>query len=171
MVAWGAFGLACAGSSGGAPPASTAGKAAPKEIDVLVAEVLRQSLVESKSMPDRQLLPATGPIMVRSEVLTPGHGVLLGPAALPESKTVAFQLRSQLELQTLADRRGGPVYFVAVTNVTMSGDTATVWMGVELTTPTTEGSGVKLCCCRQATTYRRFEGAWHLVVRSPAVCL
>jgi hypothetical protein len=141
------------------------------DMDALVMEVLRQAFADPKNLPDRQLLPANGPITIRAEVLTAGHGITLKAAALPVMEKTRLQLLTLAELQELADRRRGPVYFVAVNNVAVNGEAATAWVGVDLVTPSTEPSSVKLCCCRQSTAYRRSIHGWQLVSRDPTVCL
>jgi hypothetical protein len=128
-----------------------------------VGDLIRQVLIDriaAKDIPDFGLLRGATRIAIRSDGL--GFGVTLGKDALPTLEGYQLRLISSEEAKAEADRTQASVYFIAVDGLTVSGDTATLSIGVDFAMPPNPKL-VKMCCCSRSLEYRRVNGRWVFV--------
>ena len=131
----------------------------PGGVDDLMRQVLADRIA-AKDIPDFGLLRGATRIAVRSDgvgfrVTLDGvrFGLTLGKDALPTLEGYQLRLISTEEAKAEADRTQASVYFIAVDGLTVSGDTATLSIGVDFAMPPNP-KVVKMCCCSRSLEYR-----------------
>ena len=129
----------------------------PPEINTLIHQVLADR-IPANDIPDYGLLRGAKRIAVRSDLVR----FRLGHAALPVLEGYELRLISTADAQAEADRTQALVHFIAIDNLQVAGDTASLWLGVDFTMPS-DRKGVKTCCCSRALEYRRVDSRWVFV--------
>lgn len=132
-------------------------QAATSEINSLIHQLLPDR-IPAKDIPDYGLLRGATRIAVRSDL----GRFRLGQAALPVLEGYELRLLSTADAQAEADRTRAFIHFIAIENVQIAGDTASLWIGVDFTMPS-DHKGVKMCCCSRALEYRRIDDRWVFV--------
>ena len=92
----------------------------------------------------------------------PEAGLKLSRAALPQRDGYSFVLLSAAAAQAEADRSGRPVYFITVDQPSITDDTATISLGVDVVSPR-EPKTINMCCCTGQGQFRRTGGRWAFV--------
>ena len=139
----------------GINPSSQA-QATASEVDALVRQVLADRIA-AQDIPDFGLLRGAKRIAVRSDRV--GLPFALGKGALPALEGYELRLISTEEAQAEAERTQAIVHLIAIENLQIGGDSASLWIGVDYTTPRDPRS-IKMCCCSNSLEYRRVEGRW-----------
>jgi hypothetical protein len=132
-------------------------QAMPGEIDGLVRQVLADRII-AKDIPDWGLLRGAKRIAVRSDPVR----LPIGKDALPALEGYDLRLITAEEAQAEAERTHALVFFIAIERLQIQGDTASLWIGVDLTMPP-DPKLVKMCCCSRALDYRRADHGWVFV--------
>jgi hypothetical protein len=139
---------------------------ATPDIEVLVKQAVEDRFA-AKDVPDGNLLGKATRIAIREEM--PEAGLKLGRAAVPQRDGYSFVLISGAAAQAEADRSGRPVYFITVDQPSISGDTATVSLGVDVVSPR-EPKTINMCCCTGQGQFRRAGGRWAFVKWAQMIC-
>lgn len=147
--------LAACALNPGPETARAKGRPAASELELFARRAVEDRLAAG-DLPDMELLEDSRRISVRREM--PLAGLELGPATRPEVVGLKLDLVSQAALQERADRLGLAVFFIGVDRPVISGDTATIALGVDIAVPTR--SGPYLCCCTGEARFRRAEPGW-----------
>jgi len=129
---------------------------ASAEVDVLIREALEDRLA-ARNLPDMGFLGTSTRVSIREEM--PSAGLRIGVKAVPQTLGSEFRLTSLSALQSEADRISTAVYFIAVDSPVITGELATVWLGVSMVLPDKPGV-VMLCCCAAEGQFRRVDGRW-----------
>ena len=146
-------------------PPHPAAPFAPDELQTFVRAALADRL-QANDLPDKNLLHAPR-IGVRD--MMPQAHLTLREAALPAVDGYDLFLLSPSDAQAEADRRKTSVAFITVDEPVIAGDTATIWLGVDIAVPSQSGL-VKLCCCSGKAEFRRAGNSWTFVKWSGVVC-
>jgi hypothetical protein len=128
-------------------------------IELLVKQAVEDRFTAG-DLPDRSLLGTSTRIAIREEM--PAAGVKLGGGALPQLEGYEFYLISGASAQSEAERTQRAITFITVDGPSITDDTATVSLGVDVTAPLRPNE-VKLCCCSGEAQFRRAEGRWTFV--------
>lgn len=147
-------------ASQAAPPLATA------EVQRLVKQALEDRLA-ANNLPDGNLLWHLARIPVREEM--PRTGTRLGDGALPQRAGRTFYLLPQAAAQREAEETSQSVFFVTADQPSITEDTATLWIGVDVVTPR-EPKRVVLCCCRGLGQFRRVENHWEFEKWIQMIC-
>jgi hypothetical protein len=150
---------------GGLEGQSTERMAAP-DIELLVKQSVEDRF-GARDLPDGNLLGRTTRIAIRAEM--PEEGLKLGRGALPQRNGYAFSLISGAAAQAEADRAGRPVYFITVDRPSITDDTATISLGVDVVSPR-EPKSIKMCCCNGIGQFQRAGGRWTFVKWVQMIC-
>ena len=89
----------------------------------------------------------------------PATGLRLSQSALPSRDGYDFHLISVRDAQSEAERTRMTIYFITVDRPAITGDTATIWLGVDFVLPP-DPNLVKSCCCVGEAHFRRVEHRW-----------
>jgi len=133
--------------------------AATAEIEALVRQSLEDRLA-AQNLPDLGLLGDSTRIAVREELRV--ARLRLSQSALPTREGYEFHLISVPDAQSEAERTQTSIYFITVDRPTITGDTATIWLGVDFVFPQNPNI-VKVCCCVGEAHFRRVENRWKFV--------
>ncbi len=139
---------------------------ATPDIETLVKQAVEDRFA-AKDLPDGNLLGKATRIGIREEM--PEAGLKLSRAALPQRDGFSFVLISGAAAQAEADRSGRPVYFITVDQPSITGDTATVSLGVDVVSPR-EPKTISMCCCTGQGQFRRTGGRWAFVKWARMIC-
>jgi hypothetical protein len=139
---------------------------ATPDIELLVKQSVEDRFGAS-DLPDGNLLGKATRIAILDEM--PEAGLKLGRGALPQRDGYAFFLISGAAAQAEADRVGRPIYFIAVDRPSISDDTATISLGVDVVSPR-EPKSIKMCCCDGVAQFRRAAGRWTFVKWTQMIC-
>ena len=139
---------------------------APPDIELLVKQSVEDRF-DAKDLPDGNLLGKATRIAIREEM--PEAGLKLGRGALPQRDGYAFSLMSNAAAQAQADRAGRPVYFITADRPSITDDTATIALGVDVVSPR-EPKSIKMCCCTGIGQFQRAEGRWTFVKWAQMIC-
>lgn len=93
----------------------------------------------------------------------------LGVGAPPQREGYEFFLISIGTAQAEADKSRQEVRFITVDRPSITGDAATVSVGVDLVLPR-EPRVIKLCCCTGYGEFRRTNGRWTFVRWAETIC-
>jgi len=143
---------------------------APRSVSPRIAEFVRQALADrftAGDIPDLGLVEDRTHVFVRREMF--GDGLLLGPDALPAMPGVKFELVALKEAEARAAHSGRNVVFISVDRPQVSGDTASIWLGVDIAVPPRSGV-IKMCCCTSLAEFRRADDRWAFVKYSRTTC-
>jgi quercetin dioxygenase-like cupin family protein len=135
-----------------------------------VQQFVRMALmdrVRANDVPDLNLLHASHRIAVR-DVMPTAH-LALNESALPQLDPYHFFLLSPADAQAVADRRKQTMPFLTVDQPSIDGDTATVWLGVDIAAPA-DPNMIRLCCCTGRAEFRRSGGGWAFVKWLVTIC-
>jgi len=124
------------------------------DAEAVLRAALLHALVDPGDLPDRALVAEAAEVIVRSTI--PGSDLRIPSSALPKVEGKTVRLVSDQEAQALAGSRGD-LYVVAVNELSLAGDEASLIVGVAMVT-----SPVRpvLCCCSAKVRYAREHGAW-----------
>jgi hypothetical protein len=136
------------------------------EIDTFIKQAIEDRFA-AKNIPDFNLLDKGTRIAVREEM--PAARMKLGRDALPERAGYEFYLIALAATQQQADTMQRPVPFIAVDGPSITGDTAAISMGVDVTFPT-DPKIAKLCCCTGRGEFKRVNGRWTFVKWADMIC-
>jgi hypothetical protein len=139
---------------------------APAEIETLVRDALENHL-SGKRVFERVISDTSRSIAIRMDL--PQAGMRLSSGALPRHARYEFRLVSLAEAQAEADRTQQPFFFVEVDRPVIDGETATMWVGTDLTLPS-KSDWVKTCCCDGVGHFRRVDGRWIFVKLDVTKC-
>lgn len=114
----------------------------------------------AKNLPDIGLLREQTRIAIREEM--PAARLRLDQRALPHVHGLDFYLIAEATAQAQADRTKNNVTFVIVERPVITGDEASVLLGVDIVIPPNP-KGAKLCCCDGEAQFRRVNGHWTFV--------
>lgn len=145
--------------------------ASPQRVDSLVDALVRQALqtaISQGAFPDFNLVAATSPIALLSDVRPDGYR--LSEEALPKLPDRQFQLLSREQIQAAADSLHTNRYFIWVNRIEVADDRATLWMGVDFVVPTGVHV-VRMCCCAAQGEFRLVDRRWALVRRLGVTCI
>jgi hypothetical protein len=146
------------------PAIQLASRPAPADIELLVKQALEDRLV-ARALPDGNLLSTR--IAIREEM--PRAAMKLGPGALPHHDGYEFYLISRAAAQVESDRAKQRLHFVVVDTPQITGDVATISLGVDATAPF-EPTLVSSCCCTGHGQFKRSSGRWKFVNWTGMVC-
>jgi hypothetical protein len=132
-------------------------QAMTSEIDGLVRQVLADRIA-AKDIPDWGLLQGATRIAIRSDPIR----LPIGKDALPALEGYELELITAEEAQAAAERTRGNVRFIAIERLQIQGDTASLWIGVDVTMPA-DPKLIKMCCCSRGLDYRRAADRWVFV--------
>jgi hypothetical protein len=138
---------------------SSQAQAAAGDVHALIRQVLADR-IGAKDIPDYGLLSGAKRIPVRSDGV--GFPLPLGKAALPVLEGYELRLISTAEAQAEAERTQANVHFIAIEHLKISGDIASLWIGVDFAMAPNPNA-VKMCCCAQSLEYRRAKDRWIFV--------
>lgn len=148
------------------PPVPSAPTPSVAETDALIGAVLERYLTDRDALPDGGMLPSTGPVFVVSDA----DGALrMTASAIPKAGAGKLVLRTRRDLQADADRLGTEVFFVGFYRATISGDCATIDVGVYFAAPK-NSKKIYLCCCSSTDVYERQHGRWVFKKRTEEIC-
>jgi hypothetical protein len=153
------------GDQGGVEAQSPERMATP-DIELLVKQAVEDRL-GAKDLPDGHLLGKATRIAIREEM--PEAGLKLGRGAVPQRDGYAFSLISGAAAQAEADRVGRPVFFITVDRPSITDDTATISLGVDVASPR-EPTSIKMCCCTGQGQFRRTGDRWTFVKWAQMIC-
>lgn len=142
-----------------AGPSAQVLQPASAEVESLVQQALQDRLT-AQQLPDIKLLGSGPRIAIRDEI--PSAALRLSLGALPKREGYEFYLISPSAAQSEANRTRMPVHFIAVDRPEISGDTATLWLGVDVVFPA-DPTLVKMCCCRGKAELHRAGNRWTFV--------
>ena len=157
--------FAWSGDQGGVEGQSPERMAAP-DIELLVKQSVEDRF-GAKDLPDGNLLGKGTRIAIREEM--PEAGLKLGRGALPQRDGYAFSLISGAAAQAEADRIGRPFYFITVDRPSITEDTATISLGVDVVSPR-EPKSITMCCCTGQAQFRRAGDRWAFVKWAQMIC-
>jgi hypothetical protein len=141
-------------------------RAAAADVELFVKQALEDRFA-AKDLPGYNLLRNATRIAIREEI--PKPGLRLGNRALPQREGYEFHLAAEAAVQAEANRTGQAVPFIGVDQPLISGDAATLSLGVDLAVPPRPNS-VKLCCCVGEGRFRQLDGRWTFVEWSSMAC-
>jgi hypothetical protein len=139
---------------------------ATAEVHLLVKQSLESVLAENK-LPDGNLLGSSTRIAIREELRR--AKLRLGREALPQREGYEFYLISEAQTQTEADRTSRAVHYITVDQPSITGETATLSVGVDVTFPRVPRV-TKLCCCTGHGQFQRIDGRWTFLKWSGMTC-
>src|SRR5262245_35173680 len=151
---------------GSARPLVRAQTPTPSEVETFVKQAIEDRFA-AKNIPDFNLLDKGPRIAIREEM--PFAGKKLTKSALPQREGYEFFLISQADSQAQADASNRHVYFITVDRPAITGDTASISLGVDVTFPS-KPAMAKLCCCTGRGEFRRVDGRWTFVKWSEMIC-
>ena len=141
-------------------------RAAPSpEVESLIKQALEDRLA-ANDIPDGILL-ARKRIAVLQRM--PRTGTTLTDRALPQRDGFEFYLLSNQDAQSEADRTGRNVSFIVVDQPAITGDTATLAIGVDFVAPR-ESKVVKACCCTGFGQFKQVGGKWTFLKWAKMIC-
>lgn len=138
---------------------------AQEEAEPLLRAVLDQVLSDGDYLPDRKLLPAAPPLLVREEIGR--SGLVVSPRAVASER--GFAVWSRDRIQRRADERREDVYFVSIESLEVGRDSAEVVLGVDFVVPN-QPKDAKLSCCTARHLYERVGGQWRFVRGTELLC-
>jgi hypothetical protein len=141
-------------------------RTAGAEIDLLVKQAVEDRF-GAKDLPDGNLLGKATRIAIREEM--PDARLRLSRGALPQRAGYEFVLLSEVAAQAEADRAGREVYFITVDRPSITQDTATISIGVDVVSPR-EPKSIKMCCCNGVGQFQRAGGRWTFVKWAQMIC-
>jgi hypothetical protein len=106
-------------------------------------------------------------IAIREEM--PDARLRLSRGALPQRAGYEFVLISEAAAQAEADRVRRAVYFITVDRPSITEDTATISIGVDVVSPR-EPKSIKMCCCNGVGQFQRAGGRWTFVKWVQMIC-
>ncbi|HEY3450391.1 MAG TPA: hypothetical protein VGK67_28815 [Myxococcales bacterium] len=127
-----------------------------ENVDLLLQAVLGRVQTEPQYLPDRGLLPADGPLLVREEIYDSAFKVT--SASLPQPST-QLVTRAWVELQQVADASGQDLFFIEIGGLDLVGNEATLTIGVGFAIPESSQRAM-LCCCSRTDSYTWQDGRW-----------
>ena len=116
--------------------------------------------LSDKSLPDFGMMRGTKHIGIREEM--PAARLRLDKRALPHVHGFDFYLVAAATLQAQADHIKETVAYVIVDGPVITGDDASVSLGMDIAIPTNSNVG-KLCCCDATGKFHRVDGRWTFV--------
>jgi hypothetical protein len=152
----------CGGAVRSAPPDGCV-----SEIETVAAAALRETFSPEGKFPDFGLVSEKTPVLLRSEVRAPACA--LSDSGLFGGIRGGFLLRSSEQLQADADALKASRAFVVVQSVNISGNEATVRLGVDLLPPRS-GTSIKLCCCESEAVMSRVGDRWQFSRWGAGIC-
>jgi hypothetical protein len=160
---------ACAPVSAPVRPIQSAAPAAT-DVDTLVRSAL-VALLPSPAFPRVDPLGVArvrvgNRYLIRSDLLPSTRQLTSG--ALPTIPEFEFSLISMDQALRTAHETGR-VSFVAISDVQIDGDEATLWLGPDYVAAP-DPNVIKLCCCRLRFRFVRTEGAWVFRERIGRTC-
>jgi hypothetical protein len=145
------------------PAVTNAPAATADDVDALVAAALTRYVADPASIADGELAMHDGSAFVASDA----GNVRLTSRALPAGRTLV--LRSRIDLQTDADRRGSAIKYLGISSVQIIGDCATIDINVGVATVTSRPSS-GLCCCSTTAMYVKQAGRWIFKAKLQEIC-
>ena len=139
---------------------------ATPDIELLVKQSVEDRFGAS-DLPDGNLLGKTTRIAIREEM--PEAGLKLSRGALPQRPGYEFVLISTIAAQAEADRVRRAVYFITVDRPSITDDTATISLGVDVVSPR-EPKSITMCCCTGQGQFRRAGDRWTFVKWAQMIC-
>ena len=146
--------------------AQSSARMATADVELLVKQSVEDRL-GAKDLPDGNLLGKGTRIAIREEM--PEAGLKLTRGALPQRDGYAFSLISNAFAQAEADRIGRPFYFITVDRPSITDDTATISLGVDVVSPR-EPKSITMCCCTGQAQFQRSGGRWTFVKWGQMIC-
>jgi hypothetical protein len=138
--------------------------AAQSDAAAVLRAALHHALVDPGDLPDRALVADAEELIVRATI--PRSEIRIPPEALPKIEGKTLRLLSEQEIQALAGGHGD-LYVVAVNELSMEKDAASLVVGVAMVTSPARPS---LCCCSAKVHYAREHGAWVYKRTSQQIC-
>jgi hypothetical protein len=138
-------------ADGGAPSVAVS----PDEAAVLSA-VFKRAVADPKTVPDGQVQREGAQVWVREELEE------RGTRKIPEEVVASlngWSLRPLDALQHDADATDANVFFLVVDSLTVSGNSATIDWGTDITIPA-KLHAAKMCCAIATDEYRKVNGVW-----------
>lgn len=138
-------------------------------VDELVSAVLLRLASAPNDLPDHQLLPERGPVLIRQEI---GDSQFKVKATKSSDLLRGRQLsiKPEATLQAEAGSAKQDVFFVIFDDVKIEGSEATLSIGVDVLFARPL-EGIKTCCCSRTDYYRRGkEGRWKFVKHGVSIC-
>jgi len=136
---------------------------AQTELDAVARAVLERHRRDASNTPDGALAKRHSPLLVASD-MNPGR--VLSAAALPSTD---FELRTLAELQDEANRTEEKIFFIVISNITISGADANAWVGVDFLKPKNM-KGHALCCCSANQMFVKRGKTWRYKSTGMQVC-
>jgi hypothetical protein len=121
---------------------------------------------EPESIADGAMLTGQDVVYVEAEV---GDQTRLTAAALPRVGSMAFAVKTRAELQQLADVTGTEVRYISIDGPEISGDCATVGVGIGVVQPARR-KGNWVCTCSSIDLYGKRDGQWQFKVATLRIC-
>jgi hypothetical protein len=119
------------------------------------------------AIPDYNILPRVGPILVRVYLDEPK--CVLDTSVLPRSARRSFVLVDDEDLGRRAGERENGVTYVSANRVRLGNDEVVVWLSAALRLPPGDTRG-RTCCCGGEMVLRRINGKWQFIEWRDIVC-
>jgi hypothetical protein len=146
--------------------AQSSARMAAADVELLVKQSVEDRF-GAGDLPDGNLLGKATRITIREEM--PDARLTLSRGALPQRAGYEFVLMSETAAQAEADRVGRPVFFITVDRPSITDDTATISLGVDVVSPR-EPKSIKMCCCNGVGQFQRAGGRWTFVKWAQMIC-
>lgn len=136
------------------------------EVEQLLGEVLARFVQDEESVPDGSMLTRRDVIYIAAEV---GDHARVTAGALPGASSRPLVVKTRDELQAIADRTGTRFPYLQITSAEITGDCATVGVGVYIMQPARKQE-MLLCCCSTTDVYVKRGGKWQFKVVAQQIC-
>jgi hypothetical protein len=144
-------------------PAPVPPPAALPVADEAIQQFVRAALEDrlaAKSLPDYGVLRDQTRMGIREDM--PAARLRLDQRAVPHAHGLDFFLISQSAAQAQADRTKNTIIYLTVERPVITGDDASLVLGVDIAIPTNPRA-VKMCCCDAEAHFQRVKGHWTFV--------
>jgi hypothetical protein len=137
-----------------------------EKAEPLLRAVLSRVIAVGDYLPDRVMLPADPPFLLMEEVAS--TRLKITRPTIPETPGW-FKVRPFAKLQEKADTSKKTLFFVVIRRVSVTGESATLEVGVDVVYANQQG-GTKYCCCTARDQYVREKGGWRFAKREATIC-
>jgi len=139
-----------------------------QEMD-LVRQVLAERLV-AEDLPDLELVRHGDQVVLSPIVSVPGGNLVLNPEHLPRIPGWTFRLLDRDGARLEADATRHDVFYLELAVSTRSGDSATVWFGVQMVMPS-DSTATPMCCCERSARFTKVDEIWRFAGWDRGTCI
>jgi hypothetical protein len=136
------------------------------EVELLVKQSLEDRLLAG-DLPDLHLLGNNKRLCIQEIIRS--EGIRITENALPQLPGYEFSLTTKDSAQEKANQVGKMIFDIIINRPHITGEWATIWLGVGATLPA-DSNMVLLCCCKAHGLFQFIDGRWTFVRWMERIC-